>query len=121
VVFAYGPVLLDQALLAAERLAGEGIGVRVINMPWLNFMDAAWLSEVVGGRRTICCIDDHSPTGGLAHHLLPAVHRSVGKGARTFVSLGVGSIPACGTAAEALHAHGLDADSIASRLRETIA
>ncbi|MFM9587282.1 transketolase C-terminal domain-containing protein, partial [Streptomyces caniscabiei] len=46
-LFAYGPVLLHEALIAAEQLAAEGVGVRVVDMPWLNRVDREWLAELV--------------------------------------------------------------------------
>ena len=44
VLLAYGPVLLHEALLAAERLSAEGVDLRVVNMPWLNRVDPDWAS-----------------------------------------------------------------------------
>src|SRR5205085_7440759 len=44
ILFAYGPVMLHEALAAAETL---GDRIQVIDMPWLNRVDAAWLAEPV--------------------------------------------------------------------------
>src|SRR5439155_21980611 len=41
-LFAYGPVMLHEALIAAEAL---GDRLQVVNMPWLNRIDPAWLSD----------------------------------------------------------------------------
>ena len=46
----YGPVMLHEALIAAELLAERGeLSIRVVAMPWLNRFDADWLA--IGGRR----------------------------------------------------------------------
>src|SRR5206468_9947247 len=44
VLFAYGPVMLNEALKAAEAL---GDRLNVVNLPWLNRIDDEWLAEAV--------------------------------------------------------------------------
>ena len=51
ILFAYGPVMLHEALLASELLAQRGLGLKVINMPWLNRSDLEWLSRTVSAVR----------------------------------------------------------------------
>jgi transketolase len=108
VLLAYGPVLLHEALLASELLAERGIGLAVLNMPWLNRFEPSWLAEV-GGHGHVVVLEDHSPVGGLGD----ALRRELG---RELTVLGVEGWPACGTPAEALRAHGLDGSSLASRI-----
>jgi transketolase len=114
---AYGPVMLHEALDASERLEREGIGLRVVNMPWLNRFDAEWLSEALGGARSVWVIEDHSPIGGLADRLLPVLLERGLLPAGGLRVIGVEGFPACGTPAEALAFHGLDDASLASRVR----
>jgi transketolase len=116
VLFAYGPVMLHEALLAAELLDERGIGVRVVNMPWLNRIDGAWLAEIVGDTHTIAVLDDHSPVGALGDAILNALVQGDLLGTRRFVKLGVEGYPVCGTPAQALKHHGLDGLSLATRL-----
>ena len=108
VLLAYGPVLLHEALLASELLAERGMSLAVVDMPWLNRFDSAWLEEL---RRFeyVVVLEDHSPVGGLGD----ALRRELG---RELAVLGVEGWPACGTPAEALRAHGLDGDSLAIRI-----
>ena len=40
VLVAYGPVMLNEALTAAELLEAEGLGLAVLAMPWLNRVEA---------------------------------------------------------------------------------
>lgn len=116
-LFAYGPVMLHEALAAAELLAGDGFGLKVVNMPWLNRVDAAWLLETVAGYDAIYVLEDHAPVGGLGDVLLNTL---VGAGSpRPQVQvrkLAVAGYPACGTPAEALRHHGLDGASLAERI-----
>jgi transketolase len=107
VLFAYGPVMLHEALTAAEAL---GTRLQVVNMPWLNRVDAAWLAELVDPFAEIFVLEDHAPVGALGDTLRRALD---GRAVTTF---GVEGWPACGTPAEALRFHGLDGASLADRI-----
>src|SRR4029077_18997468 len=101
-LLAYGPVMLHEALLAAEALGERGVELGVVNMPWLNRFDAAWLDALP---ERVLVLEDHSPVGGLGD----ALRRALGRDVTVF---GVEGWPACGTPAEALRVHGLDGDSL---------
>jgi transketolase len=100
-----GPVLLSQAWAAAED-AGD---VAVIALPWLRDVDGTWLAEVTGGA-PILVLDNHVARGGQGDTVRAALDRAVDM-------LAVEGIPACGGNDEVLRHHGLDAASIAMRLR----
>ena len=111
-VFAYGPVMLHEALTAAELLSEHGHDVAVVDMPWLNRFDREWLDELTASSAAIVVIDDHAPIGGLGDALrreLPG---------REVTVCGVEGWPAFGTPPEALRGHGLDAASLAGRIAE---
>jgi transketolase len=109
VLLAYGPVMLHEALIASEVLEGRGFGLEVVNMPWLNRFDSAWLRDL-GAFERILVLEDHAPVGGLGD----ALRRELpGRAIEVF---GVEGWPACGTPAEALRAHGLDGASLAARI-----
>jgi transketolase len=115
-VVAYGPVLLHEALGAAEALRARGVRVAVAAMPWLTLVDADWLRALVDGRRDVVVVEDHAPVGGLGDTLRRALAADgLDQGRRLHV-LGVEGWPACGTPPEALAAHGLDAASLAERI-----
>jgi transketolase len=111
VLLAYGPVMLHEALTASELLAERGIGLEVVDLPWLNRFDADWLDGLRGER--IFVLEDHSPVAGLGDALRRAQEREV-------VVFGVEGWPACGTPGEALAAHGLDGASLAERIGELV-
>lgn len=114
VLFAYGPVMLHEALLASELLEAKGFGLRVVNMPWLNRADAAWCADITRPYSTLYVLEDHALVGGLGDHLLNVLVKSNELGKRRLVKLGVEGYPACGTPAQALEYHGLDGESLAA-------
>jgi transketolase len=111
VLVSYGPVMLHEALVAAERLAEDGeLSVRVVAMPWLNRFDPEWLAAELAPFEHLFVLEDHAPVGGLGDGLRAALP---GRAATVF---GVEGWPACGTPEEALRAHALDGASLAGRI-----
>ncbi|MBI4500138.1 MAG: 1-deoxy-D-xylulose-5-phosphate synthase [Gemmatimonadetes bacterium] len=117
VLFAYGPVMLHEALVAAETLAQDGAGLTVVNFPWLNRIDRDWVARLVSAFSTICVLEDHGPVGGLADRLLEEL---VGAGlleGRRFRRFAVEGYPVCGAPGEVLRHHGLEGSVLAARIR----
>ena len=113
-IVSYGPVMLHEALTAAELLSARGVEAAVIAMPWLDRVDPEWLAETFTGVRDVLVVEDHAPVGALGDTLR-----------RAFATLleppslhvaGVEGWPACGTPTEALRHHGLDGASLAERV-----
>ena len=119
VLFAYGPVMLNEALKAAELLAEDGFGLKVVNMPWLNELDRDWLGQILGEYEFIFSLDDHSPYGGLGDLLLNGLMADPGLRQKHLEKFAVADFPACGTPPEALQHHRLDGKSLAARILET--
>jgi transketolase len=117
VLFGYGPVLLSQAFEAAAILREErGIGLTVVNLPWLNRVDEHWLRETVGECRHVFTLDDHYVAFGQGQ-MLAARLASLGLPVGTQIrQLGLTELPACGANGEALSAHELDAASLAKQV-----
>jgi transketolase len=110
-LFAYGPVMLHEALTAAEAL---GDRIQVVNLPWLNRFDGAWLTELVDSFEDVFVLEDHAPVGGLGDALRRALP------GRALTVFGVEGWPACGTPGEALRFHGLDGASLAERIASVL-
>jgi transketolase len=108
---AYGPVMLHEALVAAETLAPRGIRPRVIALPWLNRFDKDWLAEELMPHEDVFVVEDHAPVGAVAD----ALRRELDASTRV-TAFGVEGWPVCGTPPEALRAHGLDGATLADRL-----
>jgi transketolase len=116
-IVAYGPVMLAQAYGAAQRLETEGIGLRVINLPWLNRVDAAWFAGAVAGVRTLFTLDDHYVRGGQGEMLLASLAEHGWPDKLRAVRLGLHDVPACGHNDEVLAHHGFDEVGLARTIR----
>ena len=121
IIFGYGPVMLHEALLASERLARNGFGLSVVNLPWLNRVDTAWLAEQVAPQREIYVIEDHAPVGGLGDHILNLLATDGLLAGRRFTKFAVEGFAACGTPQEALRYHGLDGATLVKRIERALA
>jgi transketolase len=119
VLFAYGPVMLHEAMKACGILNRKGFSLKVVNMPWLNQTDGEWLAETVQECRRIVVVEDHAPIGGLGDQLLRVMNAKHLLGDRDYRCFGVEGFPACGTPPEALKFHGLDGESLARRILQT--
>jgi transketolase len=122
IVFGYGPVLLSQAFEAAALLREErGIGLTVVNLPWLNRVDDQWLLGTIGECRHVFTLDDHYVGFGQGQMLgarLAAAGMPAGTVAR---QLGLDELPVCGANSEALTAHQLDAASLVREIAAVVA
>jgi transketolase len=116
ILFAYGPVMLNEALVAAELLRVSDFKLKVVNMPWLNRVNEKWLEEIVGTCRSIYVLEDHASVGGLGDMLLRVVKRDRIFETRPFHVFAVEGFPACGIPAEALGFHKLDGAALAARI-----
>jgi len=120
ILFAYGPVLLAQAYEAAARLRKEqGVGLTVINLPWLNRVDDSWLLDTIGDCRQVFTLDDHYVAFGQGQ-MLAARIAALGPPGVVVRQLGLDALPVCGQNSEALLAHELDAGSLARQVAAVV-
>jgi transketolase len=116
-IVGYGTVLLANAYRAAEELAAEGISAAVIDLPWLNRIDDDWAAQELGRYPAIVTLDNHYLEFGQGMMIAASLART---GTRAGVTpIGLTSIPACGSNADVLKHHGLDAASIARVVRQS--
>ena len=115
VIIGYGTVLMANAWRAAEQLATEGLNVAVINLPWLNRIDDNWVRDELSQYSTIVTLDNHYLEFGQGVMIAAALART--RITADVVPIGLTEIPACGSNADVLAHHGLDAPSIAKVVR----
>src|SRR6266850_907878 len=120
-VLGYGPWMLSNAWHAAEEIEkGTGARVRLVNLPWLNRVDAAWLKETIGGCRTIVTLDNHYVHGGQGEMLAAAIAGLALDPAPRVSRIGVTELPECGTNDEVLAYHGLDVPGLVKQFRAAL-
>ena len=110
-----GPILLAQAVKAARLLAETGVSLQVVNLPWLNRVDAEWIAGLAEGKRLLVTLDDHYVDGGQGEKVLAALARA--EVAIPTLTLGVNGVPPSGQPGEVLERLGLDAPGIAALVR----
>jgi transketolase len=120
VLIGYGPVMLNEALKAAELLEAKGFSLKVIDMPWLNRTDAGWLEQAIGGCPAVYVLENHAPSGGLGDSLLNVIIASKKLRTKQFTKFAIEGYPACGTPAETLKYHQLDGESLAARIKPAV-
>jgi transketolase len=109
-IIGYGTILLTNAWKAADELARQGISAAVIDLPWLNRIDDEWV-KTLGAFGHIVTLDNHYLEYGQGVMIGAALART---GVRSQLSqIGLKEIPACGSNADVLAYHGLDAAGIA--------
>jgi transketolase len=121
VAFAYGPWMLSNVHAAAGDIENTtGVSVRVVNLPWLNRVDAAWLQQAIGTRRAIVTFDNHYVQGGQGEMLAAAIAELGLEPAARVTRVGVTELPECGTNDEVLAYHGLDVAGLMKSLRQAV-
>lgn len=120
-VIGYGPVTLSSAFHAAELLAAQNsLSVQVVNLPWLNCVDGTWLAELASRFRCVFTLDNHYLVGGQGDRIRATLLEHPPGAMPKLYGLGLTAIPACGSNPEVLLRHGLDAQSLAQRIRDAL-
>ena len=108
-------VTFEEAMKASEKLAEEGINVRVIDLFSVKPIDKNALVQAAGEtNKTILVIEDHYPEGGL----FEAVCSAVASNGVKVHSLAVNGVPRSGKPAELLDMFKIDAAAIVAKVKE---
>jgi transketolase len=108
-------VTVDEADKAAERLAQDGITIRVIDCYSIKPIDTKALRSAAADTGAIVTVEDHWPEGGLGEAVESAIADAPER--PPVVRLAVREMPMSGTPDELLHAAGIDADAIVAAVR----
>jgi transketolase len=121
VAFGCGPWLLANAYEAAEEIERTtGVGIRLVNLPWLNRLDRGWLRRAIGSRRSIVTLDNHYVKGGQGEMIAAAVAELALEPAPRVIRVGVTELPECGTNDEVLAYHSLDVAGLVRSLSQVV-
>jgi transketolase len=108
-------ITVEEAERAAERLAGEGVGLRVIDCYSIKPIDAGALAAAARETKAIVTVEDHWPEGGLGEAVMSSLADEADR--PPVVRLAVRDMPMSGTPAELLHAAGIDSEAIVEAVR----
>ncbi|MEU6818363.1 transketolase [Streptomyces sp. NPDC046860] len=108
-------VTVQEALTAADRLAGEGIRVRVIDLYSVKPVDVETLRRAADDTGCLVTVEDHHEEGGIGDAVVEAF--TDGRPVPRLVRLAVRAMPGSATPEEQLHAAGIDAENIAATAR----
>ncbi|MEU5535728.1 transketolase [Streptomyces sp. NPDC020362] len=105
-------VTVHEALAAADRLAEDGIAVRVIDLYSVKPVDAETLRRAAEETGCLVTVEDHHEQGGLGDAVAEAF--ADGRPVPRLVRLAVRTMPGSAAPDEQLHAAGIDALGIAA-------
>lgn len=114
-------ITVHEALEAHERLAEEGIAVRVLDLYSVKPLDAAGIRAAISatnGRAVV--VEDHLAEGGLGEAVFACLGGEEPIEAEV-AHLAVTTMPCSGTPAELLRAAGIDAEAIARAVHRLLA
>jgi transketolase len=111
-VIAYGPIILSTVMRIAEKVKhNEGVSIKVINLPWLNTVNANWLKEVLFDCSVLLSIDNHYSIGGQFERISEIIAKNRDWNIAVH-HLGITEIPVGGNNKEILEHYMLDEDSL---------
>ena len=106
-LFTYNPYMLNECIKASELLIKKNINAKVINLPWLNYVDEEWLYNVTTVIDHIFTIEDHMVFTGMGSYINTQVNN------KSIINVGISEIPVNGSNLDALHYHKLTAEDLA--------
>jgi transketolase len=112
-------ITVHECLEAADLLAADGIGARVIDCYSVKPIDTDTLRKAMVEIGLVVTVEDHRIEGGLGEAVLSAL-AGAGELSGRVVGLGVRDLPGSGTPTELRSWAGIDAASIAARVRDSL-
>lgn len=106
---------VHEALVAADRLAADGLPVRVIDAYSVKPIDAPTIREAAERTGRLITVEDHWPQGGLGDAVLDVF--ADGRSRPRIIKLAVRTMPDSATPTEQLRAAGIDRIAIAETAR----
>jgi transketolase len=104
-IIAYGPIMLSLAYDVSEYAKENySLPIKVLNLPWLNNIDASWLCEEIKTSDFVLSLDNHYSDGGQGGRISSILYENGMK--IKFKNHAIDTMPACGTNEEVLEHHG---------------
>lgn len=111
-------LMVNEALMAQEKLAAEGVSARVVNMATIKPIDRDIIIDSAKKTGVIVTAEEHNIIGGLGSAVAEVVCETVPV---PVIRVGVeDTFGKSGPAAQLLHEFGLDADNIAAKCKKAV-
>jgi transketolase len=110
---------VQEALKAADELAGENVSARVINVHTIKPVDEETLVKAARECRAVVTVEDHNVLGGLGSAVAEVLAAAGTDGTRLTV-LGVRDYGQSGTSEELYEEYGISASHVAEAAREAL-
>lgn len=111
-------LMVNEALMAAEKLSDEGISARVVNMATIKPIDRDIIVDSAKKTGVIVTAEEHNIIGGLGSAVAEVVCETVPV---PVLRVGVNDVfGKSGPAVQLLHEFGLDADNIAAKAKQAV-
>jgi len=111
-------ITLHEALAAADQLARDGVGARVIDLYSVKPIDERTLVQAAQETGAIVTVEDHHPEGGIGDAVLEVFADDPSR--PRIVTLAVREMPTSGTPEQLLEQAGIDGEHIARAARALI-
>mgnify|MGYP001162296043 CR=1 FL=1 len=109
-IFSYNPYMLDECIRASQLLEEHNISAKVINLPWLNYIDKHWFYNVTKGIDKIFTVEDHMIFTGLGSYINTQIND------KNITNIGMTDIPVNGSNNDALKYHRLTAKDLVNKI-----
>ena len=111
-------LMVNEALMAQEKLAAEGVSARVVNMATIKPIDRDIIIDSAKKTGVIVTAEEHNIIGGLGSAVAEVVCETVPV---PVIRVGVeDTFGKSGPAVQLLHEFGLDADNIAAKCKKAV-
>lgn len=119
-IISHGPAMLSVSVAVADKLFEEhAVSAKVINLPWLNYVDLDWLTSVTRNCKFLVTIEDHFQIGGQSDAIAKAISSDFSNQLK-FTSISVKGIPIGGANQEVLAHEGLDSVSVLNKIKSIV-
>ena len=105
-IFTYNPYMIKECINLNKLLLKNNISAKIINMPWLNYIDKEWFYKITNNIDHIFTIEDHMVFTGLGSYINSQIND------KYITNLGLTEIPINSSNADALNYHNLSAENL---------
>lgn len=109
-------ITVFEALGAYEKLLGEGVSIRVIDLYCIKPIDSNELKQAIKGTKAVITVEDHHEEGGMGE----AVRSALAGEPASIYSLAVRKLPKSGKKEELLAFEEISVSAITAKIKEVI-